>query len=343
MIFDVSPKQRTVDSVSDNSDQEISNNNKQGINYRKKPAPKPPTIASNENSPNILDSISSSFDSTTSKIKSKFGSLRQKDRQSNNNNIEHIKNHFEQQPPRVESPPVSGNIATVRRNHLSPRVDNARSRRPISICERPAVPPPSVPPRPSVTKPGSNEQASDSTNQRHSMFDLNQIDSKSIDEIEESDSPTHSRENLADSNQDSNNKSVGSLYPRLSPNMDSSDSPFTYPCSEFIDENQAFMYASDDSIDKALDYDKSGLNTLAPQKPPRTTLATHSSQNIPDSNAEQSALVAANIKLIDRSPPPLPLRPSKSPSPIPSAIPMHPVATHSSANSNLIPNERTYL
>lgn len=340
MTFDILPKQqRITESVSDNSDQEINiSNAKQGVNFRvKKPAPKPPNISS-ENS-NILDSISSSFDSTTSKIRSKIGSLRLKEKQSSSN--EHVKNHFQEQSARVESPPATGVTATVRRNHVSsPRMDNTKTRRPISICDRPVVPPPSVPPRPSVTKFGPMETTPESSSQRHSMFDLTEIESNSV--IEESESLTHSQEELADYRCQS---PVGeSLYPRLSPTvLENLDSAFSYPCTEFIDENQPFMFSSNDSIDQAVEYEggkQSSNNTTPPQKPPRSSLATHSSSHLHES-VEQSA-----FPLASRSPPPLPVRASKSPSPILSCPVVHatlPSPTSSPTPANLISSERTYL
>ena len=187
-----------------------------------------------------------------------------------------------------------------------------------------AVPPPSVPPRPSVTKPGSLEPTPELTSQRHSMFDLTELDAQSLDE--DSDSPTQSQENLVEYD---NSNQIPSIYPRLSPE---SDSPFTFPCSEFIDENQSLMSASSDSINRTVDMEtKPVANSTPPQKPPRSSLATHSTTNLHEvTTAEQS------VSLTTRSPPPLPLRPSKSPCPSPI-----PTAT---ADRQPTPNgERTYL
>lgn len=370
-------------------------------NFRvtKKPAPKPPAnpnsgaTGGNANE-GILDSISSSFDSTTSKIRSKIGSLRIKEKpqhplsqQINNGSYFISEPQLQQQPPRGDSPPVvassssssssssasTSQIATVRRNHQSPRggtVDNtSRSRRPISLCDRPMVPPPSVPPRPSVAE--RMRVGGD----RHSVFDLpehfndgngshNSIDEDG-DDIEEEEEDESSQSTAIP---------VASLYPRLDSPSESLDSgehngdgsnPFTYPCSEFIDERQVF--GSDDSLNNAQTAGHelpsamllNHQNSNPPQKPPRSSLATHSSSTTLELMASSESVENVEGNLVTppapavnapKNPPPLPLRPSKSPSPIPpsnQAGHTTPAHSHTSntltTSANLLASERTYL
>lgn len=444
VVFDISPKQSMTEQSSsgsggnnsggDNSDPEINfSNNKQGssaaamaaaANFRvKKPAPKPPPTSAGGNNEGILDSISSSFDSTSAKIRSKIGSLRMKDKQNQPPHHQPINNgtYFitEQQsqvptvPTRGDSPPAASaasssssntpqvnssspnhsststtttSIATVRRNQHSPRgaVDNtSRSRRPISLCDRPMVPPPSVPPRPSVAE---RSRIGD----RHSVFDLttelaadgeatSSAHQKAIDEngeVEDINSDEEEEEN--------SQCTVAPLYPRLSPteSLDSGEhnsggaggggvSSFTYPFSEFIDESQIF--GSDNSLNQLgghelpsamvnhLHNNNNNSSANPPQKPPRSSLATHSSSTALELMAaeegDEAAVVVTPPPAVTapKNPPPLPLRPSKSPSPIPPsssanssqhshpAMPVHSTATTSNNSTNLLASERTYL
>lgn len=443
VVFDISPKQSMTEQSSsgsggnnsggDNSDPEINfSSNKQGssaaamaaaANFRvKKPAPKPPPTSAGGNNEGILDSISSSFDSTSAKIRSKIGSLRMKDKQNQPSHHQPINNgtYFitEQQsqvptvPTRGDSPPAASaasssssntpqvnssspnhsststtttSIATVRRNQHSPRgaVDNtSRSRRPISLCDRPMVPPPSVPPRPSVAE---RSRIGD----RHSVFDLttelaadggatSSAHQKAIDEngeVEDIDSNDEEEE-------ENSQCTVAPLYPRLSPteSLDSGEhnsggaggggvSSFTYPFSEFIDESQIF--GSDDSLNQLgghelpsamVNHLHNNNNSSAnpPQKPPRSSLATHSSSTALELMAAEEGdevvvVTPPPAVTAPKNPPPLPLRPSKSPSPIPPsssanpsqhshpATPAHSTATTSNNSTNLLASERTYL
>ena len=322
MIFDAYAKQRTNDSISDNSDQEINNGFKQYFNYRKKPAPRPPNSFSPD-SVNNFESISTSgVDSTSSKFRSKIGSLRSKTHKHPNN--EHVKNHFDQ-PQSVDTSTIvtSTPVATIRRINFSPLVVNSKVKRPISIHERPGVPPPGIPPRPSASKV-PNESIFESMN-----------DSKSINDDNE-ENFSHSEENL-DTNDEN---SISSIYPSLSgfQNSDNQDSPFTYPFSEFIDEIHPNMNSINDNLDNVSDRDsiKSCSNSSPPQKPPRSSLSTNS--NSCELAPEHQQQNQPKVTRLDQSPPPLPLRPSKSPSPNPTVI-----QSVTSSNSTMMQTEKTYL
>ncbi|KAI2799563.1 hypothetical protein RDWZM_007581 [Blomia tropicalis] len=309
----VSKTPKTVDSISDSSDPEISNSNTKS--RLKKPAPKPPGTNTNEPSAN---QVSYNSELNLTKIGPKTSSLRLKTNNRNPSN-EHVKNHFET-VQRVDSPPAM--VATIRPHNLSPRVDNARSRRPVSVYERPMVPPPEVPPRPSVNK--SQFALDKSDKQRNSMLDL-------TENSDSNESLSQSEENLLEINLEST-KSTASLYPSLNEfqTAESDNAPFTYPCNEFIDENQSSLCSSSENI---MEYSNSN-GTLPPQKPPRSSLANQGNQNGQDM-----------VRRSDLTPPQLPSRPSKSPSPLPSTLiaDKSSLPTANNNNVNSLQIERTYL
>lgn len=253
--------------ASDNSDQDISIVQKQTVNYRKKPAPKPPSQLFQENS--------NSLESNASKIKSKFGSLRLKSTKP----TETSKNPFEKPSsqvgqPRVDSPPAKvAQIATIRRN-VSPRFD-AKSR-PSSTYERPHVPPPEVPPRPSImNKVNTNEQVAElNTNEN--------LDVKQNDEKQVSDGLNSKEEQIETSDKDSNNSL---RYPSL----EDFDEDFDYM-------SQDYQYANTDTKSygyfEPTEYDESDITFTPPVKPPRLSLATHkSTENLNRSSSSSEDVV----------------------------------------------------
>lgn len=197
---------------SDNSDAELSpnkhlaNNN----NLKKKPAPKPPSSASQSPLPaesptgslNEKSSSISNIMSTSSKmVRNKINSLNFKSNQ-NRTKPEHVKNIFaSENNKRVESPTSinvsTGNSMTYLRHSPETLIPGGQGKiRPKSVCERPCVAPPCVPPRPSLTpKMDKNNQDYQSFQdnvppiQEHfgqtGFADLNHIDSESEDNSRE--------------------------------------------------------------------------------------------------------------------------------------------------------------
>lgn len=172
------PKSQQQDNyASDNSDpdQSVSFAQKQTVNYRKKPAPKPPSQSSPES-----NHLTPSSNDIGSKFYAKIGSSFRKPKQqpATTNGLQTFTDSR-----RVDSPPAhSSPLASIRRNNISR--NDSRSNRPMSFCERPSVPPPEVPPRPSI-RPAPN-QSTECKVVVHNTCDIDcsHIDSESESEAE---------------------------------------------------------------------------------------------------------------------------------------------------------------
>lgn len=291
-------------SYSDNSDAELSPNkhsaNNNNNNLKKKPAPKPPSSTSHSPLPaesptgslNEKSSSISNIMSTSSKmVRNKINSLNFKSNQ-NRSKPEHVKNIFaSENNKRVDSPTsinisVGNSTAYLRRSPESLIPGGQGKVRPKSVCERPCVAPPCVPPRPSLTpKMDKNIQDQSFQNnvppiQEHfgqtGFADLNHIDSESED---------NSREVSFD-DKDNLICSIDELKIETSFNDNKKESPppkltITNDIVTNNDENGTeYVQRSSSS---------SSILSKQPKKPPRAHSFNHSSNELSSSSTVSSS------------------------------------------------------
>ncbi|UXI15077.1 hypothetical protein NH340_JMT01020 [Sarcoptes scabiei] len=265
-----------------------SNQSNNHVNNRKKtPAPKPPSsvspIPSSESSTSVFSST------TASKLRSRISSFKFKPNTSANHkfNSDSIKNvsidneGFESNQ-RTESPPAlivyRNNLPEIHfRKSLTPDILGNKVR-PKSVCERPSVPPPEIPPRP-VLNSKCIPPNIDILEEKYS--NLNHIDSESEENVN-SVKDFSSNEETKNQYDLSNEISKSMIYPSLDEITDE------------INEDNLIEYESDSNTESLPSIHASN----APRKPPRANShSSNSSSNlslnepfVPDSLAKSDKL-----------------------------------------------------